>query len=68
MSKWHTKDMARIASAELEAVRFQQRVRELRQAIRDNPESRNPVERGALRRASMDLTRALAKMRKPVYG
>lgn len=37
----------------------------LAEAGKTNPYDTNPKEAGALRRASMDLTRALADMRKP---
>lgn len=57
-----------IALVTVEIRRFQERVRELDSAI--NERKRNelylyPRQTGAIRRASMDLTRALAKMRKP---
>ncbi len=60
--------------AEREAHRFLVRLRELREVIGKNQKGAphgNPwwslpvIESGALRRASLDLTRALAKMRRP---
>lgn len=60
-------DNETIRIAEQEAKRFIERVRDLRkvqQESREHPWS-NPVQSGAVRRASMDLTRALAVMRRP---
>jgi hypothetical protein len=50
-----------------EAKRFIQRAEAWKKAENDRAQSyyNNPKESGAVRRASMDLTRALADMRKP---
>lgn len=52
-----------IETAVSEAKRFIKRANELK-LVEDGPYSYNPRESGALRRASMDLTRALADMRR----
>lgn len=58
--------MARLADAEKEAKRFLDRCKILREAMMENEYIwNNPVESGAVRRASLDLTRALAAWRKP---
>ncbi|MDO8706265.1 MAG: hypothetical protein Q7J84_15090 [Sulfuricaulis sp.] len=62
-----------IQAAEAEAMRFLNRIIALREAIAKYPKDSQEahwsflpvVEAGALRRASMDLTRALARMRRP---
>jgi len=55
-----------------EAKRFLERAKELKVAVRDPDDGKflktypsAPKEHGALRRASLDLTRALAEMRRP---
>lgn len=55
-------------TAAIEAQRFLRAINSLKSAEEGNKASyyTNPKETGALRRASMDLTRALAQMRKPV--
>lgn len=61
-----------VLEAEAEAKRFLGRIKQLRDAggLSQTGDRRNwpilglPKETGAVRRASMDLTRALAKMRK----
>lgn len=57
-----------LAVAKAEAKRFLRRVEALEHVLAKDPLpyiSHHPTESGAVRRASMDLTRALAKMRKP---
>jgi hypothetical protein len=60
-----------LESAKIEAVRFINKVALLESAIeRESKEQyacNTPKESGAVRRASMDLTRALAELRKPDY-
>jgi hypothetical protein len=53
----------KVARAEDEAIRFLERAKEWRLAVKGD--DRVPVAAGALRRASLDLTRSLAEMRKP---
>ena len=61
-----------IKTAEAEAKRFLARVVEWRKAQRTEAyplgsyTPATPRESGAMKRASLDLTRALAKMRKPI--
>jgi len=54
-------------TAAIEAQRFLRAINSLKSAEEGNKASyhTNPKESGAVRRASMDLTRALAEMRKP---
>jgi hypothetical protein len=57
-----------ILSAKKETIRFLKTVTDLENEIKHSkdPNYTNfPKQQGALRRASMDLTRALAKMRSP---
>jgi hypothetical protein len=54
-----------IETAAAEAKRFLERVNALQAVNKSNNEWEQPKERGAVRRASMDLTRALAELRKP---
>jgi hypothetical protein len=57
-----------VTAAKAEAKRFLARLADLERAQGKEGKSRSweaPKERGALRRASMDLTRELAEMRKP---
>lgn len=54
----------KIKKAKSEAQRFLKNIAELDRA-KECGEWSCPKEHGALRRASMDLTRALAEMRKP---
>ena len=58
--------LTNLSHAESEALFFLDRARELREAVTENEYDRirSSKESGALRRASMDLTRALAKLRK----
>lgn len=57
-------DRTKITAAVQEARRFLDRADTLLAATDENSRSwNNPKERGALRRASMDLTRALADLR-----
>lgn len=56
-----------IALVEVEIRRFQERVRELDAVIKESEKDApyyHPREWGAVRRASLDLTRALADMRR----
>jgi hypothetical protein len=53
-----------IETAATEAKRFLQRVDALQTVNKSNNEWQPLKERGAVRRASMDLTRALAELRK----
>lgn len=56
----------RIEQVEAEIIRVQQRIAEWKVALAAQPNwGTFPKENGALRRASLDLTRALADMRKP---
>jgi hypothetical protein len=54
-----------IEVAVAEAKRFLERVNALQAVNKSNNEWEPLKERGAVRRASMDLTRALAELRKP---
>lgn len=56
---------AAITHAVYKARAFLESVNELRAEEQRFPECANPKQSGAVRRASMDLTRALAEMRKP---
>ncbi len=60
---------AKIKAAEAEARRFLERVKALRAVLDDGAEDDPiwdcPRQSGAVRRASLDLTRALAEMRRP---
>lgn len=65
-----------IQAAEAEARRFLSRIHALRQAVKNSPpdlhfgglnsERDRPLEHAAMKRASLDLTRALAKVRMPL--
>lgn len=57
-------DAAKLIAAEAEALRFLNRVDAYKKAIAANDYGA-PRESGAVKRASMDLTRALADLRKP---
>ena len=65
MLDWIERQAAREFAAEVEAQRFLLRLKALREARGGDPGT-NPKECGALRRASMDLTRALADLRRPL--
>ena len=55
-----------VTEAITEAKRFLKRAHEYEKVMADRRvEWEHPIECGALRRASLDLTRALARMRKP---
>lgn len=54
----------KLKAAEFEAKRFLERVKTLRKANAEHAWT-NPREHGAVRRASLDLTRALANLRRP---
>lgn len=64
---WEKAEAARIAVAEAEAKRFLQRVAELRAAKKREPGT-HPRQNAAVKRASMDLTRALADVRRSPYA
>ena len=53
-----------ITRAVLEASRFLARAKEYQEAVKKTHPAA-PMESGSLRRASLDLTRALAAMRRP---
>jgi len=60
----------KLQTAKEEALRFLKRVEELEQSKAIRTENNRvwqllPKQQGAVRRASMDLTRALAELRKP---
>lgn len=55
---------AKLNAVEAEMKRFAERITAFRKAQRKH-EWQNPRESGAVRRASMDLTRALADLRRP---
>jgi hypothetical protein len=57
---------ARLKTAEEEAKRFLQRIKELRD-IEKKWDGFHPRQMGAVKRASMDLTRALADLRRSPY-
>ncbi len=65
-------DLQKVAKARAEAERFLQKVKEFEKRWRDDPEMRKYLgvcgyaETAAVKRASMDLSRALAKLRKGV--
>jgi hypothetical protein len=56
----------KIKIAKQEAERFLQRVKEFNSAIDAGGYEYGSMQGGALRRSSMDLTRALAAMRRPL--
>lgn len=57
-------DTKRILDAVVEAQNFIDRARVLIEARKTEPDWLHPKQSGAVRRASMDLTRALAEMRR----
>lgn len=57
----------RIDAAEAEARRFLGRMAELRAAMGRAPNQRHPRQMGALKRASMDLSRSLSDLRRSVW-
>jgi hypothetical protein len=58
-------EKARVAEAEFEARRFLRRVEEWRADRKADPDAYHyPKQMGAMKRASMDLSRSLAKLRK----
>lgn len=63
LPEWHKADLRRVDVAEAEARRFLSRVAAWRNAFVADPGT-HPKESGAMKRASMDLTRALATLRK----
>lgn len=54
-----------LETAVAEAKRFIERVEALKRAEANESDYNHPRESGAVRRASMDLTRALADLRRP---
>lgn len=56
---------AALDEAIAEARRFLERASAVKTRLRFEPEQPHPKETGALRRSSMDLTRALANLRRP---
>jgi hypothetical protein len=59
-------DAAKLKAAEAEAKRFLSRCADYRKAAGESDGAwEHPRESGAVKRASMDLTRALADLRKP---
>lgn len=62
MTDWREREKQRVAEAETEARRFLKRVAAWRQAIKEP--GTHPAESGAMKRASMDLSRALAVLRR----
>ena len=64
MNDQQAKRAAKYAAVETEAKRLLDRIKALRAAEKANDYA-CPRESGAVRRASMDLTRALADLRKP---
>lgn len=66
MHEWEKAEAARIDAAEAEAKRFLLRVADLRRAKKAAPGT-HPRQNAAMKRASLDLTRALADVRKSPY-
>lgn len=67
MYEWEKIEAARLDAAETEAKRFLKRLSDLRAACKGEPGT-HPRERGAMKRASLDLTRALADVRRSPYS
>lgn len=67
MHEWEKAEAARIDAAEAEAKRFLRRVAELRAAKKAEPGT-HPRQNAAMKRASMDLSRALADVRRSPYA
>lgn len=61
--EWLKADLARVGEAEAEARRFLKRVEAWRKAFNTAPGT-HPKESGAMKRASMDLSRSLAELRR----
>lgn len=59
---WIEREKQRVDEAEAEARRFLKRVAEWRKALKEP--GTHPRETGAMKRASMDLSRALADLRR----
>lgn len=62
MTDWLDRDRKRVADAEAEARRFLARVAAWKTSIKKP--GTHPIESGAMKRASMDLSRALALLRR----
>ena len=62
MTDWIERERARVSEAEAEARRFLKRVEQWK-AARKEPGT-HPVESGAMKRASMDLSRSLTRLRR----
>ncbi|MDB5412106.1 MAG: hypothetical protein JWR10_441 [Rubritepida sp.] len=67
MSTVNDIEAARLDAAEAEAKRFLKRLADLRAARKADPGT-HPRESGAMKRASLDLTRALADVRRSPYS
>ena len=65
--KWTDNYMRRVRVAEDEARRFLRRVEALRTAMAKLDDAIPGAENGAMKRASLDLTRALSAVRKGNY-
>jgi hypothetical protein len=65
MADWKSNEADKFAAAEAEAKRFLMRLSAWRKAEKKEPGT-HPRETGAVKRASMDLTRALADLRRPM--
>lgn len=69
MSKdWRADYRVRVMDAENEAKRFLRRVAALRRVMAETDIAIPPRENAAMKRASMDLTRALSAMRRGFYA
>lgn len=66
MTDYRKIEAARITEAEAEAKRFLRRVKEYRDAIKEP--GTHPRQNAAVKRASMDLSRALADVRRSLYA
>lgn len=66
MNEWTQREHRRVDECEAEAKRFLKRVAAWRKAQKDYPGQfpNTPAESGAMKRASMDLSRSLAVLRK----
>lgn len=67
MNEWQKREAGRLDDAEAEARRFLRRVADLRAAMKREPGT-HPRERAAMKRASMDLSRALADVRRSAWN
>lgn len=67
MSDYTANYKRRVMAAEDEARRFLRRVEAMRAAMKKLDDSIPPAENAAMKRASLDLTRALAAVRKGIW-